>query len=206
MGNIFDPDRTKYQLSDEGLEALVKDATEFLGDSFKECDSVRTYTVLLKHLEGITEISLTEFMNLFERLRSTKRITTNEELAAEEAATEETELELVDSRPRESENELFYRTKTAREIRERIKAEPASDFAKFARAKIAVEFQSPDDGVRQSSAVPAHPALQKFAQQYLRTPAFQLRPIAGHVTVDGTRFTIEKFNTLVAEAVAAKLI
>jgi hypothetical protein len=55
--------------------------------------------------------------------------------------------------------------------------------------------------------VAAHPALQKFAQLYLRTPASQLRPIAGYVTTeDGTKFTLQKFNTLVAEAATAKLI
>ena len=151
-----------------------------------------------------TSISLSDFMTLFERLRRTRRIRSNEEIA-EEDATEEPEH--VDDRPRESENELFYRTKTAREIRERIKAEPASAFAKFAKARMTAEFQQTGDGVQPSPAATAHPALQKFAQQYLRTPSAQLRPIAGYITAeDGTRFTLQKFNQLVAEASAAKLI
>jgi hypothetical protein len=204
MGNIFSPDRTKYLLPD-GLVELIDDVRSFLGDEFTECDSTETGEVLAKHLKGLDEISLTDFANLFDRLRRTRRIRSNEEIAEEEDAQEQ-EPEPVDNHPRESENELFYRTKTAREIRERIKAEPASAFAKFAKARMVGEFQQTGDGVQPLSATTAHPALQKFVQQYLRTPSAQLRPIAGYVTVDGTRFTLEKFNTLVSEAAAAKLI
>jgi hypothetical protein len=205
MGNIFNAERTLYQLPD-GLAELIEDVRSILGDALRECDSTETGEVLSDAMRGKTEISLSDFMALFERLRRTRRIRSNEEIAEEEAA-EQSEPESVDDRPRESENELFYRTKTAREIRERIKAEPASDFAKFAKTKMVGEFQPPGDGVTQSSSVAAHPALQKFAQLYLRTPASQLRPIAGYVTTeDGTKFTLQKFNTLVAEAATAKLI
>jgi hypothetical protein len=206
--NIFNADRTKYRLPD-GLAELIDDARSILGDEFNECDSQPTGEVLAKHLKGLNEISLTDFMNLFDRLRDTRRIKSNAELATEE---EEREPEPVDDRPRDtdgrllSENEIFYKTKTAREIRERIKAEPASAFAKFAKAEMIGEFQQSGDGVQSPSAATAHLALQKFAQQYIRTPSAQLRPIAGCVTVDGTRFTIDKFNQLVEEATAAKLI
>lgn len=198
MGDIFSPDRTKYLLPG-GFEELIDDARAFLGDAFAQCDSEETGLVIANHLKGVTEITLTDFMNLFKRLRSTRRIRSNEEI--EEATAEPEPEPAVDGR---SEFEILYTTKTAREIRERIASEPT--FSKYARAQMTTEFQQSGDRVDPAATAEVHPDLQKFAQQYLRTPSSQLRPIAGHVTVDGTRFTLQKFNTLVAEAAAAKLI
>jgi hypothetical protein len=203
MGDIFSPDRTKYLLP-SGLAELIDDARAFLGDEFEECDSQETGEVLAHHLKGATEMTLTDFMNLFKRLRSTKRIKSNEELAEEESAAIEQEPTgpVVDGR---SDFEIFYATKTAREIRERIAAEPA--FAKYARTQMAAEVQQSGDGVASTATAEVHPALKKFAQQYIQTPSGQLRPVMGYVSVmDGTRFTLQKFNQLVAEASAGKLI
>jgi hypothetical protein len=51
-----------------------------------------------------------------------------------------------------------------------------------------------------------HSALRKFAQAYVLTPAAKLKPIGGFVTVGDERFDLQKFNQLVAEASAAKLL
>jgi hypothetical protein len=198
--NIFNADRTKYVLPG-GLAELIDDARSILGDEFNECDSTETGDVLAKHLKGLDEISLTDFMNLFDRLRRTRRIRSNEEIAEED---QEPEPPVIEDDPR-SDFEIFYATKTAREIRERIAAEPA--FAKYARTQMAAEVQQSGDGIDPTATAEVHPALKKFAQQYIQTPSGQLRPVMGYVTTqDGTRFMLQKFNQLVAEATAAKLI
>jgi hypothetical protein len=139
--NIFNADRTKYVLPG-GLAELIDDARSILGDEFNEFDSQQTGEVLAKHLKGLNEISLSDFMALFDRLRSTRRIKSNAELAADE---EERESEpVIEDDPR-SEFEIFYDTKTAREIRERIAVEPA--FAKYARARMVAEVQQSGDGI-----------------------------------------------------------
>jgi hypothetical protein len=199
MGNIFNADRTKYILPD-ALAELIDDVRSVLGDEFNECDSQQTGEVLAKHLKGLNEISLSDFMALFDRLRSTRRIRSNEEIAEEDQ-----EPEPVIEDDSRSEFEIFYDTKTAREIRERIAAEPA--FAKYARTQMAAEVQQSGDGIDPTATAEVRPALKKFAQQYIQTPSGQLRPVMGYVTTqDGTRFMLQKFNQLVAEATAAKLI
>jgi len=69
------------------------------------------------------------------------------------------------------------------------------------------QLQQPNNLTGEQLAEQAHPALRKFARQYTETPSSKLKPIAGYVTVlDGTRFTVVKFNELVSLASVAHLI
>ena len=205
MSLIFSPDREFYKLP-TGFQTLLEDARDLIGhDEFDEYDSPETGEAIRDALDGETQISLSGFVNLFERLRTTGRIRTNDDLEVE-ASEEEPEKETPVG-PTLSEHEEFYTTHTAQAIRERIRTD--KKFAEFARAQMAGETQQAGDGVPQATPTESkkiHPALLKFAENYKATPASRLRPIAGIVTVGDERFPIQKFNELSKEARAAGII
>jgi hypothetical protein len=213
----FDPEREFYDLkTQDGLKRLVEDLTPLVGyELWDEFDNAENGQILREAFGD--RVSLSEAKNIFDRLRRTNRILSNDD-REEAEATEELET-AVDDRPRGadghllSEHEIFYNTQPALAIRERIKTDRA--FAEFARAQMAGEVVLADGAepsksttlAEQQLAEEAHPALRKFARQYAESAAAQLKPVVGFVTVaDGTRFTLQKFNQLVAEASAAKLL
>jgi len=204
----FDPEREFYDLkTQDGLLTLVEDLTPMVGyERWEEFDNAENGQILRQAFGD--KISLSDAKNIFDRLRRTNRILSNSDREAE--VTEEVETP-ADDRPRGtdghllSEREIFYSTQPALAIRERIKTDKA--FAEFARTQMAGEFSLADGAERQkSSTVDVHPALRKFAQAYILTQASKLKPIAGFVTVGDERFNLQKFNQLVAEASAAKLL
>jgi hypothetical protein len=215
----FDPEREFYDLtSQEGLSNLVEDLQPLVGyELWEEFDNTENGEILRQAFGD--KVSLSEAKNIFDRMRRTNRILSNED---REEVAEEVETP-ADDRPRGvdgyplSEHEIFYSTQPAFAIRQRIKTDQA--FARFARGQMTHEFKLAEDAeqknirdanetyVREMQAeTRIHPALRKFAQAYTVTPASKLKPIAGFVTVGDERFDLQKFNELVAEASAAKLI
>ncbi len=224
-------------------------------DIWNAYDDASNWAILMEAFGS--EISLPSAVEIFNRFRSTNRIVSSEdrEAAEQEQAEEESSEQVVEP----SEHEIFYTTRSSREIRERIARDP--EFGRYARARMAGEVvqgagvserfywsvlktqvEKKEDApafveldtnglVLYDSAWPViesqneykvpvfrkdggpalevtdiHPALRKFAQQYTQTPSSQLRPIAGYVTLlDGSRYTVQKFNDLVSEASLAHL-
>jgi hypothetical protein len=203
----FDPAREFYDLkTQEGIDGLVEDLQPLVGyERWEEFDNAENGAILREAFGD--RVSLTEAKNIFDRLRRTNRILSTED---REEVAEEVETP-VDDRPRGadghplSEHEIFYSTQSSLAIRERISSDRA--FAEFARVQMAGEFNLADGAERpKPSTVEVHPALKKFAQTYILTPASKLKPIAGFVTVGDERFNLQKFNSLVAEATAAGLL
>jgi hypothetical protein len=211
MSEVFDPSREFYQLtSSEGLAALVDDLRSIVGAENWDAYDNRQNGEILREAFG-DKVSLTQARELFTNYRLTNRIVRTED---REAAPEFQE---VDDRPRnedgtfKSEFQEFFEANTASAIRAR--AAHDLEFGKWFRATLAGGMTQAADGVEQQLQQPsnvaeqAHPALRKFARQYTETPSSKLKPIAGYVTVlDGTRFTVVKFNELVSLASSAKLL
>jgi hypothetical protein len=203
MSLIFSPDREFYKLP-VGYQTLLEDARDLIGhEEFDQYDSPATGEAIRDALNGETQISLTGFVNLFERLQTTGRIKTNEDLEAE--AVEEEPEEETPAGPTLSEHEQFYQTHTAQQIRERIRTD--KPFAEFARAQMAGEVQQAD-GVGQNAPVTRepHPALKKFANNFNQSSRAELRPKGGFITVGDEKFTVQEFNELVDQATSAGLL
>jgi hypothetical protein len=262
----FDPSKFVYRITHPtGRKELLDDIRSMSGaHNFDAYDNEENRTIVFQEFSARfgAEISLSDAQKIYAILHNTNRIISTKDreaqkLAELEAARAE---EVVDETPQPSEFETFYKTRSSREIRERISRD--QNFAKFAKAQIADE-SSYADGVRTQfywpvfktqaatseaaaafveqdtnglvlydrtwpiletndqfrvpvvrrdggpalSICDVHPALNKFAQQYTSTPSSKLRPVMGYVTLsDGTRYDVQKFNQLVAEATAAKLI
>ncbi len=203
----FDPDREFYDLkTEDGLTRLVEDLQPLVGyERWEEFDNAENGEILREAFGD--KVSLSEARSIFDRLRRTNRILSNED---REEVAEEVETP-ADDRPRGadghilSEHEIFYSKQPAIAIRERIKTDRA--FAEFARAQMASEFNLADGAERlKPASAEVHSALRKFAQAYVLTPASKLKPIAGFVTVGDERFNLQKFSSLVAEASAAGLL
>lgn len=211
---IMNQERTAYLLNLEGIGALVEEAKQYLGREFDDYDSPQTADALIHVIQrkDLKEISLSEFIDIFRSLKNTGRIRSNEERAEERAEAlkaertdrqAEADRRAAEEVARPSEQETFYAGKSASEIRERIKRDPA--FAKFARNRMESEMGA-DVKPTTTVSVEAHPALRRFALAYQTAPASSLKPIGGYVTLGGERFTIQKFDQLLAEASEKKLI
>jgi len=145
----FDPEREFYDVtSQEGFAMLVEDLQPLVGhERWDEFDNEENRKILRQAFGN--KVSLTEAKNIFDRLRRTNRILSNED---REEVAEEVETR-VDDRPRGvdgyplSEHEIFYSTQPAFAIRERIKTDRA--FANFARGQISSEVTLAEDGEQQ---------------------------------------------------------
>src|SRR6266478_2507775 len=147
MSEGFDPNRFVYRVTNpDGFKSLLDDVRSMVGASNFDTYDNEENCKILEQAFG-TEISLTNALNIYARFHSTNRIISTEdrEAAKQEALEAEQAEQVVDDTPQPSEHELFYATKTSREIRERIARD--RDFAKFARAQMAGEFRQ-GDGVR----------------------------------------------------------
>ena len=261
----FDPSKFVYRITHPtGRKELLDDIRSMASaNNFDAYDNEENRTIVFQEFSARfgAEISLSDALKIYAILHNTNRIISTKDREAQKLAELAARAEeVVDETPQPSEFETFYKTRSSREIRERISRD--QNFAKFAKAQITSE-SSYADGVRtqfywpvfktqaatsESAAAfveqdtnglvlydrtwpiletndqfrvpvvrrdggPAlsicdvHPALNKFAQQYTITPSSKLRPVMGYVTLgDGTRYDVQKFNQLVAEATAAKLI
>lgn len=195
-----------FLLNQGGLTYLIDQFAAIYPERYRPYNNHETGQVVVEALNNVDQISFEHFVKLWDLLIRTRRIRLTSEVEAEErGAREAAEAEEANRPTPESAFERFYRVSTAQQIRQRIRQD--LDFALFARAKMTAEMPIADDPLSQPPPTgEPHPALKRFADAYRSAPSASLRPVAGVVVVGDEKFSVTKFNQLVEQASAARLI